>query len=216
MFWLGIGAVIAAILVFCGSIWLVMSMYVGRRLAYFIVASVTLGVLVILSFVWSFVPLGPVGTLPTWKPVGVGAEASQTGFAPAARYPEPPWYTPPEDDQEAQDQAGALSTPATDALTAAIGSGKIKTFAVAGDATADAESVRFLNRKGTLYGAIRFEPVKPGASGRAVVVMRWDPGDPLGMARLICLGAGLLFALHLAGLYSMERGAARAAGKDLL
>lgn len=216
MFWLGILAVASAILVFCGSIWLVLSMYVGRKLAYFIVASITLCVLLILSFVWSFVPLGPVGTLPEWKPLAVGQQPSSVAFKPAARYPDKPWYSPPSDDTAAQNQAGAITTPATDALTAAIGSGKVKVFASASDAVADANSVRFLQQGNTLYGAIQFIPVKPSANGAAVVVMRWDVGDPLGQARLICFGVALLLLLHLVSLWLIERSAARAVGRDIL
>jgi hypothetical protein len=216
MFWLGIAAVGSAILVFCGSVWLVLSMYIGRKLAYFIVASISLCALSILAFVWSFVPLGPVGTQPEWKPQAVGEQASSLPFKPAAQYPNGAWYTPPADDTEAQDQAGAITTPATDSLTAAIGSGKVKVFASASDAVADANSVKFLQQGKTLYGAIQFNPVKPSASGEAVVVMRWDTGDVFGQARLILLGVVLLLLVHLVSLWLIERSAARAVGRDIL
>ena len=216
MFWLGIAAVAAAILVFCGSIWLVLSMYIGRKLAYFIVASITLAALAILSFVWSFVPLGPVGTFPEWKALAVGEQPSSVSFKPAAQFPNKPWYTPPSDDTEALDQAAAIATPATDALTAAIGSGKVKVFASASDAVADTTSVKFLQQGDTLYGAIQFNPVKPSDSGHALAVMRWDPGDPLGQARIICLGVVALLLLHLVALWLIERSAARAVGRDIL
>lgn len=213
MFWLGIIAVIAAVLVFCGSVWLVLSMYVGRMLAYFIVASITLASLLILSTVWSFVQLGPVGTLPSWIPIGVAPEASQTGFPPAKSYPNGNWTKPTTEDTELTTE---LSNTGTDMLTSAIGSGKIKTFATAADAAPDLESARFLEQNGTEYGAITFNPVKPSANGSAVAVMRYDPGNPLGTARLICLGTLLLLIAHLAVLWTIERRAARAAGKDIL
>ncbi len=219
-FWLGLGAVLAAVVVFPGSIWLVLSMYVGKRIAYFVVACVCLGVLLILGFAWSFAsqgaPLGPVGTLPSWKAVGVGAQASDISFAPARSYPNPPWHKPAANDQEQQDIAGSLSTPATDLLTQAIGSGRIKTFASASDAAAEASSVRLLQQNGTTYGAISFRPVKPSGSGQAVVVMRYDPGNPLGTARMILIATAILLVAHLAVLYTLERRAARAAGRDLL
>lgn len=220
MLWLGIGAVLAAILVFCGSVWLVLSMYVGRKLAYFIVACVSLSVLLILSFVWSFAsagaPLGPIGTLPEWKPVAVGESPSSTGFGPASSYPKGAWHVPPENDTNAQNEANAITTPATDALTAAIGSGKVKVFASISDATANTNSVRLLQQGSTTYGAIQFDPVKPSAQGQALVVMRWDPGNPLGEARLLCIGTAILLLLHLAALWTIERRAARAAGRDIL
>lgn len=216
MFWLGIAAVGAAILTFCGSIWLVLSMYIGRKLAYFIVACISLCALSILSFVWSFVPLGPVGTQPIWKAQAVGEQPSSISFKPAAQLPNKPWYTPPADDTEALNQAGALATPATDALTAAIGSGKVKVFASASDAVADSNSIKFLQQGNTLYGAIQFNPVKPSANGQALVVMRWDPGDVFGEARLILLGVVLLLLVHLAALWLIERSAARAVGRDIL
>ena len=41
--------------------------------------------------------------------------------------------------------------------------------------------------------------------GVAHVVMKYDPGDPLGQARMITAGTFLLFVLHLFGLSRAER-----------
>ena len=96
----GIAATVAAIVIFCGSVWLLLSLVLGPRLAYFVTASVTLGFLLLMGAVWSFgTPLGPTGQLPSWSGVGTGETAAETGFGPASEYPDGGgWFEPdPED-----------------------------------------------------------------------------------------------------------------------
>ena len=47
----GVAAVVSGVIVFCGSVWLLLSMVMGPRLAYFISASLTLGFLLIMGVV---------------------------------------------------------------------------------------------------------------------------------------------------------------------
>ncbi len=67
----GLATVVAAVIVFCGSVFFLLSLVVGARLAYFITASVTLAFLSIMGVVWSVNPLGPLPlSLGRWIAVG--------------------------------------------------------------------------------------------------------------------------------------------------
>jgi hypothetical protein len=72
----GVAAVASAVIVFCGSVFLLLAMVVGGRLAYFVTATITLAFLLMMGVVWSINPLGPVGSLPEWRPFQIGAEAA--------------------------------------------------------------------------------------------------------------------------------------------
>ena len=65
----GSAAFLSAIIVFCGSVFLLLAFVLGARLAYWVTASVTLSFVFIMGAVWSYgTPLGPVGQLPKWVP----------------------------------------------------------------------------------------------------------------------------------------------------
>lgn len=214
----GIAAVVAAVVVFVGSIWLLLTMVLGARLAYFVTASLTLGFVLIMAVVWSIgTPLGPVGQLPGFDPVAIAASPDQLDFQDGASYPEDPWRPVDTEDEADTTKAGELGNAAADYLAQAIERGEITNFSDPGVATADTESVRFLERGSTLYGAITFEPgeaTDPTTGetledqpneGQVVVVMAFDPGNPNSTARQIAGGTLLLLVLHLWGLSRMER-----------
>jgi hypothetical protein len=219
----GLGAVVASIIVFCGGVWLVLSMVTGGRLAYFIVATITLGFLLMMGIVWSLPavnPLGPVGTLPTFDPVDL-AEGGDVDFAAADSYPEGPWQLPDDEDEAEQAKASELESAALDYVDRAIQEGQIDTFETIEDATVVIDSGRLLEQEGQEYGAVLVGPVQteegaqpevdPNAPDTVLVVMQYDPGDPLGPARFITAGTLVLFVLHLVGLAMVEKRARRMA-----
>src|SRR5918996_5240053 len=120
----GLGATIAAVLVFCGSVWLVLTLVLGGRLAYFVTASVTLAFLLMMGAVWSFTPLGPVGQLPTFDAEAVG-EGGDVDFDAAGSFPDEPWRVPDEDDEAESTQKSEAETAATDAVGEAIEAGDV-------------------------------------------------------------------------------------------
>lgn len=208
----GISAVVAAAIIFVGSIFLLLAMVMGARLAYFVSASITLAVLVILSIVWSLNPLGPVGTLPSWSGLGVGPDPSQLSFGPAAQYPSSPWTPPDATDTTQATQVSELEGESTNVLDEAITSGKVHTFQAATDAIVNSDKTRLLDQGGKLYGAVTLEP-GPGKKGEpTVAVLSYDPGNPLGPPRRIAGGMFLLLVLHIFGLSRSEKRARERAG----
>lgn len=211
----GVAVVASAILVFCGSIWLLLTFVLGPRLAYFITASVTLGFLLIMALVWSQVQLGPVGELPDWLPVAIGEDASEVDFSAASQYPYAPWQPVDEDNESETGKAAGLESGASDFLEDAINDDDIKIFSTATEAIVKEDSTRLFEREGTEYGALLLESVEltpeekeagvEPIEGEVLVVMKYDPGNPLGKARTIAGGVFVLFILHLFGLSRVER-----------
>ena len=206
----GIGATVAAIVVFCGSVFLLLAMVMGGRLAYFVTASVTLAFLVMMGLVWSFNPLGPVGQLPEWDQMDIGADASAFDFGPAAEYPEGNWQPIDTEDQEQAAKASELESAATSYLETAIEEGEVDTFDAASDATVNTDLTRLLEQDGSEYGAVTLEPAD-GQGEETVILMSYDPGNPLGPARMITVAMFLLLVAHLVGLSLSERRARRLA-----
>ena len=203
----GAAAVVAAIVVFCGSVWMLLAMILGPRLAYFITASVTLAFLLIMGIVWSLSPLGPVGVLPEWEPLAIGVEGAQLDAGPADGYPDGPgWREVDQNDEGEITESAELGSASTDFLEQAIDDASSDTgFADAGDASANTDTIRFLEDGDTLYGGVTLEPVEGAEGEPTVAVLEFDPGNPLGEARIITLGTLLLLALHLFGLSRSER-----------
>ena len=200
----GVSVTVAGIIVFIGSIFLLLALVMGARLAYFVTASVTLAVLVILGVVWSINPLGPVGQLPEWEPQAAADTAAQIDFAPMSSYPNGPWQAPNKNDAAQVALASAMQGVATAALQSGITSGKVKSFPTTASAIVDAEKTRLLTQGGKQYGAVTYGSTsdKPAS---AVALFFYNPGDPLGPPRKITLGLFIVFALHLFGMNRIER-----------
>ncbi len=217
----GVAATVAAFIVFNGSAWLLLAVIMGPRLAYFVTASVTLGFIFIMTLVWSYgTPLGPVGQLPEWNGIDLKETAAELKFGPATEYPEGDWETPSAEDQAQMTKAAELESAAIDFLVDRIQEQQGGEFLAEADASVVADSTRLLTQGDKEYGALTLEAstsaiekaeeadpdqaVTP-EDATAVVVMEYDPGNPLGKARIIAGGTFLVFALHLFGLSRAER-----------
>jgi hypothetical protein len=208
-FLVGAGAVLSSIIVFCGSVWGLLSMVMGVRLAYFVTASIALGFLLIMGVVWSISPLGPVGQLPEWNPLDIGDDPGALSFEPAADYPEGPWRTPDTADQAEATQVTELETAAADFLDQAITENQTEAFEAASDAVVASDDTRLLDQDGKLFGAVTLEAAPGNEGGPAIAVMEYDPGNALGPPRTITAGVALVFLAHLFGLSRAERKSTR-------
>jgi biotin carboxyl carrier protein len=73
----GVIAVVIAVSLFIGSIWLLLSLVLGARLGYFVTASVVFGIMCILSIIWFGSKLGPKGPETGWVAIGAGPDLQQ-------------------------------------------------------------------------------------------------------------------------------------------
>jgi hypothetical protein len=200
----GIAAVGSAIILFCGSVWLLLMLVMGGKLAYFVTATVTLGVLLIMGVVWSTSELGPIGEQPTWNEIGIGEEVSEIDFGPVDSYPDAPWQEIDRSVTDEAEMAGDLEASAPDVLEEAIEDEEVTTVETVSDVLVDADSTRLLEQEGTTYGAVSFKPLE-GDEILAVTILERDPGNTLGPPRQITVGIFLLFLLHLLGLSRIEK-----------
>jgi hypothetical protein len=92
--------VVAALILFCGSIYLLLSAVFGLRMGYLVAATGFFAFFIILAALWAFgapgtLPfLGPKGSLPTWVPVAAGDDLRSPTFPVVDRYPGGPWEDP--------------------------------------------------------------------------------------------------------------------------
>ena len=99
-FWKGVAVVVSAVLIFIGSIYILLTAYVGRTMAYLIVAVSLFGWMIILSTIWAFgAPgttknYGPRGTEPHWQVFAAGTQAVQSRYPQTTKFPGPPWHQP--------------------------------------------------------------------------------------------------------------------------
>jgi hypothetical protein len=206
----GMGAFISSIIVFCGSAFLLLMLVMGARLAYLVTASITLAFVLIMGVVWSVNPLGPVGQLPEWDPVALAPEGAEAEFGPASAYPDDPWRIPNEEDPAELTRIAELQSSAQDYVTESSTEGEVEGLPSLIDSTTIPEdSTVLLEQEGEQYGATTVEIVDAeGATSQALVVMQYDPGNPLGQARMITLGTLILLGLHLFALSRSEKKAA--------
>lgn len=215
----GAAATLSAVIVFCGSVFFLLALLMGARLAYFITASVTLCFLLILGGIWSFSnegsPLGPVGKLPEWDLISVEPEEDANALEgpQAAAYvaESGDWRNvDPESDKELS-QSAELGSAALDAIEQGIEEEKFPSNAV--NNTADTESVRFLEDGSDLYGAVTLNPPEPTedtpateeAAPSIIAIMQYDAGNPLWEARKVTLGTLFLLIVHLFFLSRSEK-----------
>jgi hypothetical protein len=158
----GLAAVVSAIIVFCGSVWLLLALVLGPRLAYFVTASITLGFLLLMGGVWSIgeTPRGPVGELPSYTAVGAGDSPQESGFGPAADFPEGGgWFAPnPDESNQAEIKSGAEGV-APKQLDKAIEAGDVTAFETPQQAVVDPDATRLFDDGGTIYAGVKFVPV---------------------------------------------------------
>lgn len=202
----GMAAFLSAILIFCGSAFLLLTLILGARLAYWITASVTLAFVLIMAIAWSVNPLGPVGQLPEWDPVDIDEDVSKLEFQPAAEYPEGQWRPADKEDDTELARSAELEGDASDYFVAAVEEGEIK-FDPTDTITVVEDSTLLLSQDTADYGATTFEVVNAADDpvGEVTAVLKYDPGNPLGKARSIAAGTFIFFVLHLVGLSRAER-----------
>lgn len=202
----GMAAFVSAVIIFIGSAFFLLMLVMGARLAYWVTASVSLAFLLIMGFVWSINPLGPVGEMPSWNSVAIAETPEELDFGAAAQYPENPWREANEDDAVETAKVAELESAATELFAEALSDGELP-FALTDSVVAAEDGTVLLEQGGTEYGMTKLEisNVLTEPVGAAHVVMEYDPGDPLGQARMITAGTFLLFVLHLFGLSRAER-----------
>ena len=105
-FWKGIGVIIASLVLFVGSVYILLGAVFGLRMAYLVLAVSFFGWMIILALLWTvgqppilgvtgLLPnLGPRGTEAHWQVFAAGPGAIDSRYAQTRSYPDGPWHPP--------------------------------------------------------------------------------------------------------------------------
>jgi hypothetical protein len=201
----GAGVAVMGILLFVGSIYVILAAVFGRWMGYLVVAVAFFGWMIVLSSMWLFgfyaqgpvtkTNLGPRGLEPAWVPLKAGLEVADDTYHTFAAYPGKPWSEP----SPAQEPSVLSVTSVVQTFMAEQANEEL------GIDETDPEAI--LNTQFTVE-SIRFAP--EGHVSLAVVTAFFNGGGPLttitlyhnsGSVQRYSLmflgGSLLLFALHL-------------------
>jgi hypothetical protein len=200
--------VVAAAVLFFGSLFLLLSAIFGPRMAYLVSATSLFGFMLILSVIWALgVPgstppfRGPKGELPRWVVVAQGPSLSSEQV-PVQEYPRGPWKKP-----------GTAETPEVEPATlafqeflAAQANRQLGQAGIQGRVEPEAfavEDLRFTSFDGTPYAVGR---VFAETGGPQVLVVGYkDPGF-IALPSYLFLAASVIgLAVHLPFLDRAER-----------
>ena len=102
----GLMTVLAAVVLFIGSVYILLSAVFGLRMAYLVLAVSLFAWMILFSTIWVFQPRilgvknvienqGPRGTEPHWQVFAAGTAPIDTRFHETALFPGPPWHPLP-------------------------------------------------------------------------------------------------------------------------
>jgi hypothetical protein len=202
--------VVMAVVLFCGSVYLLLSAVFGLRMAYLVAATGLFAFMIILSAIWAFgapgTPkyLGPKGKLPAWVAVGEGITLRSPTDPVIEKYPQNPWRTPGTGDPLAPEVEPA--TLAFQDLLAEEANQELRQAGQQGEvAPADFQvtELRFTEVDGRTLAAARAFAT---AGGPEVVVVGYkDEGDEATPSYAFLIASILGFAAHLPFLDRAER-----------
>lgn len=100
-FWKGTAVTVAGVVLFIGSVYVLLAAFFGLRMGYLVLAVGLFGWMILLSALWVFgapgTPknLGPRGTEPHWEVFAAAAGPPPAAeYAQVVSYPGPPWREP--------------------------------------------------------------------------------------------------------------------------
>jgi len=170
-----------------GMVYLLMSMVLGPKLAYWVEGCVAFGVLSIMSFIWFISALGPTGADTAWQAIALGPNLTQAkAFGTTynvADYPGDGWQMPKvgahladlkgadDTDAEATQAKPVLDSAVGDAVSAIPGQVDLVKRIVQGDiglTTGDFTDYNILLKPVTVQGKDSLIAVAKGAPSKAV------------------------------------------------
>lgn len=200
--------VVAAFVLFCGSVFVLLAAIFGARMGYLVSATALFGFMVLLSLIWVLgVPgstpafRGPRGEPPTWIVVAQGPTLSSEQV-PVQQYPRGPWKEP----GRAETSEVEPATLAFQEFLAARANQQLGQAGIQGRVEPDAfvvEDLRFTSVDDTQYAVGRAFAESGGP--QVLVVGYKDPGF-IALPSYLFLAASVIgLAVHLPFLDRAER-----------
>jgi hypothetical protein len=215
--WKGAGVTIAGLILFVGSVYVLLAAIFGRYLGYLVLAVCFSGWMIVQSSLWLFgfwaqgpdtpTNLGPRGSDPSWQVLNAGLDAENGDFQECSAYPADPWIPADPTDpaisadlQSVQSTATAfLAEKANEELE--IPEGDLTSVTAAQfsvDTTSFARS-----DDGTKISVVQAHFT--GGGPRTTVAMYYDSGSVERYSVMFLGGSIILFVIHLPLLDRAER-----------
>jgi hypothetical protein len=206
----GVLVVVSGLLIFGGSVFLLLSAIFGLRMGYLLAATGFFAFMLILSALWVFgapgTPryLGPKGELPAWIPLAAGQQLTSPTYPVVEQFPDDPWTSPEEDPSlTAEVEAATL---AMQEFLAEEAQAELSREQIEGEVAPDdfqITDLEFVTVDGTPLSAAR--AFASGGGPEVTVVAYKDPGNEPLPSYLFLVGSVIGFVVHLPFLDRAER-----------
>jgi hypothetical protein len=200
----GVLVVAIALLLFIGSVWVMLSAVFGRRMGYLVLMIALSGWMILLSSLWLFgfwsqgietpTNLGPRGTEPGWIPVEGRIEPGSEQFPVAEQYPAAPWRPLQNETSSIQSVSSAVAVFMAEQANEELGKVEGEVGAVT-SSEFTVEDIRFASTEDASLAAARSFYL--GGGPEVTVLLRFDGGSVPRYSYMFLLGSIVLFALHV-------------------
>jgi len=173
----GAGVVAMGVILFVGSVYLILGAVIGRWMAYLVVAVAFSGWVMVLASLWTFgffsqgpdtpVNLGPRGSEPAWVPLEISTGETSDAYRAFERYPDGPWKTAEAGDYPASSQA------VSGVVTALLAERANEELELPETSAAAVTAIDFA------IDRISFAPAEDGKTSLSVVQAHFVEGGPL-------------------------------------
>ena len=201
--------VLMAFTVFVGSVYLLLSLVLGRWMGYLVLAVSFFGWMAIMSSIWFFgffaqgpttpTNQGPRGSEPSWVPISGGLDPATARYDTFATYPGQPWRHPANNDNDNASVQSVTSTVGTflaEQLNQQLGIDPEALNAITGTQFT-IENVRFATASDGKTPLAVAEAYFNGGGPTITVTMYHDSGSIPRYSAMILIGSIVLFGLHL-------------------
>ncbi len=203
----GAGVTVVALILFVGSVYLMLSFVFGKWMGYLILAVCFAGWLMIHSSLWYFgfwaqgpgtpTNQGPRGAEPAWVVVEAGLSASNELYTTFDDYPSSPWQTP----TKSQEGSVETATSAATSFLAEQANEELDREEFASDAVLatqfSVDSVRFATAEDDKTPLAVVQAHYSGGGPLTTLSLYHDSGSVPRYSIMFMIGSTLLFLLHL-------------------
>lgn len=213
--WKGAGVAIMGIILFIGSVYLLLSAILGRTMGYLVLMVSLTGWLAIQSSLWLFgfwsqgietpTNLGPRGSEPAWIALEASPNSTSDRYEVFSTYPDQPWAPPGSaDTADIQSVGGAVTSFLAEQTNEELGLAETDPTAILGTQFA-IDSIDFATAEDGKTKVAVVQSHFTGGGPLWTVSLYYDSGSVPRYSYMFLLGAIILFLIHLPFLDRAEK-----------
>lgn len=208
--WKGAGVTIMGLIIFVGSIYVILAAILGRYMGFLVLIVAFSGWMAIQSSLWLFgywsqgletpTNLGPRGSEPAWVVLEAATADTSDRYETFSTYPEGPWELPDEDDPQqtadVQSASGAVTAFLAENLNEELGREETDPMAIAGTQFS-VDSIRFAEAEDDKTKIAVVESHYSGGGPQWTVSLYYDSGSVPRYSYMFLAGSILVFGVSL-------------------